>query len=253
MSGTRQVDQTIIGKHPGEDDAEAQRFFNQKIVLPVVLAMRDRVNQLTGDFLAVTFSQFVEPRYAIVPVDASGGAVTVTLRAPSSSHHEYFFVKTDASLNPVTIRSENGELISGAATFVMSNQWEAAILASDATAYYVTGQFGETTVTAEPSIFVNISTDQDNYSPTGWSSARRVFLNVTSACSINGFDANVTQPLKTLFHVGTAETPLGLKEQKLSSTAANRIEVPLPNDVYLLKDWVQDIWYDTTVSRWRPV
>lgn len=104
-----------------------------------------------------------------------------------------------------------------------------------------------------PSIFVNISTTQDDYSPTGWSGARRVFLNVTASCNINGFDANASVRLKTIFHVGTNEIVLGLMEQKLSSAAANRIMTPSPNDVYMLKSWAQDIWYDTTVSRWRPV
>jgi hypothetical protein len=98
-----------------------------------------------------------------------------------------------------------------------------------------------------------ISTNQNNYSPTGWSSARYVRLNVTGACSITGFSATATQLYKTLIHVGALETPLGLLEESLSSTAANRIMTPTPNDVYMLKNWTQDIWYDATDARWRLV
>lgn len=102
-------------------------------------------------------------------------------------------------------------------------------------------------------IRLTLSGNQNDYSPAGWSSARIVYLNVTTASDLTGLDANVTQLRKTIIHVGTPGVALGLLEEKLSSAAANRIRTPTPNDVYLLLNWVQDILYDKTVARWRLV
>lgn len=101
------------------------------------------------------------------------------------------------------------------------------------------------------------STQQNNYSPTGWSTARYVLLTPTAACNITGFDANVAVRRKTLIHIGAENLPsgipLGFLEESPSSTAANRIATPPPNDIYMLRHWSLDVWYDTTAARWRFV
>ncbi len=137
MSGTEQVDQTIIGKHPGEDDADAQRFFNQKLVLPVVLAIRDRVNKLTGAVFSVTESSAVPVKYGLILADASNGAIVLQLRPPAESSRGYEIVKVDGTANPVTIQVVDGSLISGSASFQLVAQWDGVGLASDKSKYVV--------------------------------------------------------------------------------------------------------------------
>jgi hypothetical protein len=138
VSGTEQVQQTIIGKHPGEDDAEAQRFYNQKIVTPVVLAMRNTLNQLTGAVFTVTEDSVILVKYGLILADASNGAIVLELRPPAESHRGYEIVKTDGTANSVTIRVVDGSLISGNGDFVLVTQWDAVQLASDTDQYVVT-------------------------------------------------------------------------------------------------------------------
>lgn len=151
MSGTKQLEQTIVGKHPGEDDADAQRFFNQKIVLPVVQAMRNTMNQLTGDFLSVNSDTRIDVRYGLILVDASAANVTVTLRPPSESHRQYTIVKTDASAHTVLIRVIDGSLMSGQAVLGLTLQWDTTTLVSDDTKYVA--------MTGPPAWFAVLSPD----------------------------------------------------------------------------------------------
>lgn len=135
MSGTKQLEQTIVGKSPGQDDAVATKFFNEKIVLPVVQSMRNTMNQLTGDVFTVTESSVVAVKYGLILADASDGAIVLQLRPPAESHRGYEIVKVDGTLNSVTVEAIDGSLISGAASVVLGSQWAAVSLASDADKY----------------------------------------------------------------------------------------------------------------------
>ena len=71
-------------------------------------------------------------------VDASGGAVTITLpTAASATDVEYFVKKIDSSANAVTIDGNGAETIDDATTQVLSSQYDAITLYSDGTEWWV--------------------------------------------------------------------------------------------------------------------
>lgn len=70
-------------------------------------------------------------------VDASGGAVTVTLPAASGQQGKSFvIVKTDSSTNTVTIDGNAAETINGDATLVITSQWTSVEVWSNGTTWY---------------------------------------------------------------------------------------------------------------------
>lgn len=71
-----------------------------------------------------------------VLVDASGGAVTITLPAPVDNL-EVSVKKIDSSTNEVTIASPNTETIDGSASQVISAQYIAETVVSDGTNYFL--------------------------------------------------------------------------------------------------------------------
>lgn len=114
---------------------------------------------------------------------------------------------------------------------------------------------GESTSEIRPPSF---STQQDNYNPAGWASARYVLLEPTAACNISGFESSgIITRRKTIIHNGSEVAgrpngiPLGFLEESLSSSAANRIATPHPNDLFMLANWARELWYDRTMQRWR--
>jgi hypothetical protein len=99
-----------------------------------------------------------------------------------------------------------------------------------------------------------ISADQNNYNPTGWSTANavRLITNNTTTRTITGVQAGSAGEIKTLHNIG-APTVNGLIQFTLedaASTAANRF-ARMSGTNYLLVDGGAIIWYDGTSSRWR--
>lgn len=85
----------------------------------------------------VTASQTVKVTDAIVLVDASGGAVTLTLPGPEQMQNKVVrFVKIDSSGNAMTI-SGDGNNISGAATQATSTQYARFTITGYGSLYYL--------------------------------------------------------------------------------------------------------------------
>jgi len=69
----------------------------------------------------------------VINVDASGGAVTITLVALSGLAGKVFHIKkTDSSANAVTIDANGDERIDTATTLVITNQYDSVMLVGDA-------------------------------------------------------------------------------------------------------------------------
>lgn len=98
----------------------------------------------------------------------------------------------------------------------------------------------------------SIGSNQNNYSPTNWSTADIVRLTASSNYDITGFDASASVVRKLLWNVDTTDT-LTLKHESASSTAANRIVCPYDLDMKLSPDGAIVIHYDATTARWRAV
>lgn len=187
----------------------------------------------------------ISPDTDLVLANASGGSMILVLPGAAVWEKRIVVVKTDSSGNTVTV---NGAV----SAISLSTQYETSEVVCDGTNYYPVNSTAAAAM--EPEIRVNLSSDQTLWSPAGWSSARRVYVNCTTACNVLGMDHNVTQRLKSITHVGTAETPLGFWSENPSVVdPADRIRVPYPNDLYMLLNREQDFFYDTTDARWRPV
>lgn len=73
----------------------------------------------------------------IVLVDATGGAITITL-PPVAQHSSrvYTVKKIDASGNAVTVDGNGAETIDGALTAVLAAQWDSVMIVSNGTAWF---------------------------------------------------------------------------------------------------------------------
>jgi hypothetical protein len=72
--------------------------------------------------------------------DASSGAFTVTLPAPTEDVPPFYLIKRTNASGNVTIATNGSETIDGAATYVLSSQYDAVILTTDGSNWYVFGR-----------------------------------------------------------------------------------------------------------------
>lgn len=74
----------------------------------------------------------------LVLVDASSGAVTITLPVAATAADGFSIrvLKTDNSVNLVTVDGDGAETIDGQTTFVLGNQYDAALFVTNATTWF---------------------------------------------------------------------------------------------------------------------
>lgn len=98
-----------------------------------------------------------------------------------------------------------------------------------------------------------ISANQDNYSPTGWSTANVVRLSTSDATprEITGAAAGADGEIKYLVNVGTGQ--ISLQHEDAASTAANRFRFTSLTVFALDPEDMIGIWYDPTSDRWRVI
>lgn len=90
----------------------------------------------------ITGNTTVDNTYYTILVDASGGAVTVSLPTSSlSSKIIYHIKKIDASGNSVTIDPNSSEVIDGSATASLITQWSGMTIQCNGTQWYIIGVF----------------------------------------------------------------------------------------------------------------
>ena len=94
-----------------------------------------------------------------------------------------------------------------------------------------------------------ITADQDNYAPTGLSTANTLRLNSDAARNITGLTAGSSGEVKVIHNVGSFA--ITLKDESASSTAANRFA--LTADLEVAADAMVVLQYDGTSARWRAV
>lgn len=92
-----------------------------------------------------------------------------------------------------------------------------------------------------------ITANQNDYSPTGLSTASTLRLNSDASRDITGLSGGADGRVLVLHNVGSFN--LVLKDESVSSTAANRFA--LSADVTIGADQAAVLQYDSTSSRWR--
>lgn len=87
---------------------------------------------------SANYTVLTTDRGAVILVDASSGAVTITLLpvATAASGFSLWGVKIDSSANVVTLDGDGAETINGSPTLELTAQYDAAQLAGDGTAWY---------------------------------------------------------------------------------------------------------------------
>lgn len=85
----------------------------------------------------ITAAKTTDGSEDIVLVDASGGAVTVTLGTPDFEGESVFIKKTDSSANAVTVATEGSETIDGASTQSLASQYDKIKVVSDGTDWFI--------------------------------------------------------------------------------------------------------------------
>lgn len=99
-----------------------------------------------------------------IAVDASGGAVTITLPTATAQAGQIYTVKKiDSSANAVTIDGDGAETIDGAATHVIGAQWGTAHIVSNGTNWHVLSDNSANFLATGRKLWL-----YENTAPTGW-------------------------------------------------------------------------------------
>lgn len=205
---------------------------------------------------SVTNAAVLARYYEIVRVDPSTGASLVLLPRPDAVGAGAIVVKNQTSNagNAISVRPLANDVTVDLATSVsVLGAYASATFYPDAARknWIAVG------VSSQPSTIspASFSTQQNNFNPTGWDSARYVRITIGATSFLSGAVPATSQPYKTLFLVGsgTVASPFFLKllRQSTASSAGNRFLIPYPNDEYVITDGSIDIWYDTVSAGWR--
>lgn len=93
---------------------------------------------LTTTITTVTAAATLDATYQTVGVNATDGAVTITLPAAAGcTGRRYDIKKVDSSANAVTIDGNGAETIDGAATKVLSTQYSSVTIISNGTNWWI--------------------------------------------------------------------------------------------------------------------
>lgn len=167
--------------------------------------------------------------------------IVKTPTGSTSTNHPYFLVNaTSSGTYKLTVQDN-----AGAITYIALNPSEYVLMLPDGNAGYVpVGKPFWNVVT--PS---QITSNQDNYNPSGAGNADVLRVNTDSSRDITGF--GFPAAYKTILVVNSGSTPAVFKNESASSVAANRFSFGA--DLTLATLQAVMMWYDPTSSRWRVV
>ena len=97
------------------------------------------VSSLSGRIVTTAALTYTLTRLdSVLLVDATAGAVTVTVPAAADyTDRQWIVKKIDASANAVTLDATGANTIDGAGTLILASQWDSAHIASNGTAWFV--------------------------------------------------------------------------------------------------------------------
>ena len=94
-------------------------------------------NGNSTQFVTVTSNTTLTNTSTSVLVNATGGAVTITLPTAIGSNYQYTVKKIDSSANTVTVNTTSAQTIDGASTQVISGQYNSMTVKSDNNNWYI--------------------------------------------------------------------------------------------------------------------
>ena len=96
------------------------------------------------------------------------------------------------------------------------------------------------------------ASDQNDYTPTGWFTAKTVKIAATASLQITGFGATFDGDRKLIINAAT-DYMLLFPPENAGSSAANRLTWRAQLPVFLLPGATMEIVYDAAAARWRLV
>jgi hypothetical protein len=154
----------------------------------IVYAVSYGPGKVTDQFKIRTAAFTTTPQDTTLLVDATSGAITVTLH-PAALHagRELTIIKTDSSSNAVTIDASGSETINGSATYPLGIQYEQVELTSNGTAWFAPRKIAlGQQLSSEPPTFSTTSAsfvDVTNLTVTITTTGRPVFVGIISTYS----------------------------------------------------------------------
>lgn len=128
--------QEALRSRGADKETDIVELVNREI-LPVLRAVLREVKNVTGAATTITSSTYLTGGDWLALVDATSGAVTVTLpEAASWPGKAYVVKKTDSSGNAVTVSAQSAETIDGASTASTSTQYATINVVSDGFNWY---------------------------------------------------------------------------------------------------------------------
>lgn len=124
---------------PPRWNADEERWFRSEVegAFARIADTSDIPARTTRVFRTVTSSGSVGRGDDVVLVDASGGAVTLTLPSASDYTKELCVKKIDVSGNTVTIDGASSETIDDKTTLTLAYQYDAVRIASDGSEWWI--------------------------------------------------------------------------------------------------------------------
>ena len=116
--------------------------YNRQSYNNVLQAIEQQINRAADGYLfpvsAITSSYTINYNDSVILADATAGAITVTLKpANEMTQKRIVIIKTDASVNAVTVDGDSTETINGAATNVLAAQYDKVEIAAYNGAWYI--------------------------------------------------------------------------------------------------------------------
>jgi hypothetical protein len=120
--------------------------------------------------------------------------------------------------------------------------------------YYLTGGVNYLISSGAPAVIISptsLSSNQNDYAPTGFDTSTIVRLTSSTGVIITGFTSTASVLEKKLINVGS--NSITLSHQDAGSSTTNRIIVPGGSNITMLSNDSIDIFYDSITARWRVV
>lgn len=177
------------------------------------------------------------------------GAADRNVTAPTgntTTNHPFWIVNASAAARTITVQNA-----AGSATIGIIPQGCASLFVPDGNGSYLPSAQNVPAYFALSGILSpsQITSNQNDYSPTGLSTATILRLSTDASRDLTGLAGGGLGRIVVVHNVGTNN--LVLKDESASSTAANRFA--LSADVTLSGDQSVMMQYDATSSRWRVI
>ncbi len=197
--------------------------------------------------------------FAVDASSAPGQLVTITANATTLTSGFTFAVINVGATGTVTIAPGGGETINGAASLSITTQYNSAWFDSRGAAGWYNLFAANTNILTQSIAFSGdlspsqITSNQNDYAPTGLSTASVLRLDIDADRTITGITGGSDGRILVINNVNTGGFTLTLTHEDAASAVANEIRCGNNTDLRIPVNASAVLIYDGTDSRWRVV